>query len=116
MSDCRRRSPYEAAPPASRTVSSDSAGSEAGEMVVVVGGAGGREEEMETEEVTVDPPGIYDACRRAINANVAEPATASRSIPGSRFIRFWRGIKILPAYLSLDSQVFRNQPLITRNI
>lgn len=71
---------------------------------------------METEEVTVDPPGIYDAFRHAINANVEEPATASRSVPGSRFIRFWKEIKILPAYLSLDPQVFRNQPLITGNM
>lgn len=39
--------------------------------------------ERELEAVqTLGPPGIYDACRRAINANVARPAAASRSILG----------------------------------
>lgn len=52
-------------------------------------GAAGREEERDMQnerelEVvqTVGPPGIYDACGRTVNANVAEPATASRSILG----------------------------------
>lgn len=55
-------------------------------------GEGGREEETEMRNEpemeavqTVGPPGIYDACRQTINANISNPAIASRTILGKYF-------------------------------
>lgn len=73
------------------------------------------ERELEAEQ-TVGPPGIYDACRRTINANVpkacngfeAHTWAAISAILGERKI-------LLPACLSTDYHIltFKNQPLIT---
>lgn len=59
---------------------------------------------------TVGPPGIYDACRRTINANVPKAAPASRSVLGSFFGHFGRERKrsFPTACLSLGyPQVFK---------
>lgn len=46
------------------------------------------EPEMEAVQ-TVGPPGIYDACRHTINANVPNPAMASRSMQGKYFFLYY---------------------------
>lgn len=66
----------------------------------------GREEETEMRNEreleavhTVGPPGIYDACRRTINANAPKSATASRSTLGRVFGHFGRENKNDPSCL-----------------
>lgn len=66
-------------------------------------------DERELEAVqTVGPPGIYDACRRTINANVPKACNGFKEHTWAAFSAILGERKmILPACLSIDYNILR---------